>query len=116
MRTRLFWLAGVAALLGAAVWRGRPAPLLHVRMVARMPGSPPVARLALAYGTGMRPQSVILDVEGPHGAGSATVGGNQELVDVPIMGELDGQPRITATAAYRVLGRLREQVDVFQNK
>jgi hypothetical protein len=114
MQKQFFWLGG-AVLLGVAVWRGRPAPMLRVHMVARMPGSPPVARLTLKYGTGARPQSVILDVEGPDGAGSATIGGSQEFVDVPIIGELDSQPRITATAAYRVLGRLRERVDVFQN-
>ncbi len=112
MRTQLFWL-GSAALLGAAVWRGRPAPLLRVHMVACMPGSPPTARLTLKYGMGVRPQSVILDVEGPRGSGSATIGGSQEFVDVPIIGELDNQPRITATAAYRVLGWLREVVGVF---
>ncbi|HEU5014233.1 MAG TPA: hypothetical protein VFT66_17045 [Roseiflexaceae bacterium] len=115
MQKQFFWLGGALALLGAAVWRGRPAPMLRVHMVARMPGSPPVARLTLKYGTGARPQSVILDVEGPDGAGSATIGGSQEFVDVPIIGELNSQPRITATAAYRVLGRLRERVDVFQN-
>ena len=114
MRTRLFWL-GVLALLGVTVWRGRPAPLQRVHIVAVMPGSPPIARLTLKYGAGMRPQSIILDVEGPKGSGSATVDGCQEIVDVLIAGELDGRARVTATAGYRVLGRLRERVDVFQN-
>lgn len=115
MRTQLFWLGGALALLGMAVRRGRPAPLQRVHIVAVMPGSPPIARLTLKYGAGARPQSVILDVEGPRGAGSATIEGRQEVVDVPIVGEPGSQPHITATAAYRVLGRLHEQVQVFQN-
>lgn len=116
MRTRLFWIGGALVMFGVAVRRGRPAPLERVHVVAVMPGSPPVARLTLKYGTGMRPQSVILDVEGARGSGSATIGGSQEIVDVPIVGELDGPARITVTAGYRVLGRLRERVDVFQNR
>lgn len=113
MRTKLLWLGGALALLGVALWHGRPARLRSVGLVAVLPGTPPRARLALDYGVGARPRSVILDVEGPRGSGSATVEGDQAIVEVPISGEIDAHCRITATTGYRVLGRLYEQVDVF---
>lgn len=113
MQTRLLWFGGALALCGVALWRAQPAPLRSVGLVAVQSGNPARARLALKYGAGTRPSSVILDVAGPQGAGSATVAGDETLVEVPISGAVEPGCRITATAGYRVLGRLRERTDVF---
>lgn len=92
-------LAAVAALAF------RPARLLAARVTTIVPGSPPVASVALTYGPGMAPASVIVDVLDRDGhGGSATVPGAQLFLEVPLIGALSGAHCVTATATYRLLG------------
>jgi hypothetical protein len=106
MRQRLLWISGLAALLGAAALAFRPARLLGARVTAVTPGSPPVASVALAYGPGLAPSSVIVDVLDSDGnGGSATIGGAQLFLEIPLSGALRSRRRVTATATYLLLGR-----------
>jgi hypothetical protein len=105
MRRRFFWSAGLALLAGAAALAFRPARLLAARVTAITPGSPPLANIALAYGPGLAPASVIVDVLDRAGnGGSATVDGAQLFLELPLSSALSGDPRITTTATYLLLG------------
>lgn len=104
---RIGTIAGVA--LGAFLLLLRPAPLRSARVTAVMHGTPVKAQVALRYGIGSLPVSVILEVVGQAGvAGSATVPGSRQFVEIPIGGPLDGQYGVRVTAMYRILGRLIE--------
>ncbi|NWG20994.1 MAG: hypothetical protein HXY39_11820 [Chloroflexi bacterium] len=107
MRRWRSWFAlgiGLAA-LGAAIVGARPARLRSARVTCLSGSNPPCASIALTYGPGARPQCVVIDVSGAHGAtGSATVGSDQEFIEVPLAGKAGGPYRVAATAVYRVGG------------
>ncbi len=114
MRTKryLFW-GSALALLGGVGALLRPATLRGAKVTALTPGTPPTASVALSYGAGVLPVSVIVDVYDQNGdGGSATIAGDQLFVEVPIIGSFGGEYRLTTTATYRLLGlpwtRVRE--------
>lgn len=95
-------LAAVALIAGA-----RPARLRLARVTHVSAATPPMASISLLYARGARPQFVVLDIVGAHGAtASATVGGDQEFVEAPLAGVPGGPYRIDATLAYRIGGFL----------
>lgn len=95
-------LAAAALIAGARPARLRLARVTHVRAA-----TPPVASIALRYARGARPQCVVLDVAGAHGAaGSATISGDQEFVELPLAGVPGAPYRIDATLAHRIGGFL----------
>jgi hypothetical protein len=98
-------LALIAALVGLAV-RLRPAPVRLARVTSVQPGPPATASLTLVYGGGAMPHSLVLDVFGASGAGSAAVEGGPHFVEVVLEQPLLAPYRVRVTAAYRVLGRL----------
>lgn len=111
---KLWIILGALVLLGVVARRVRPARLRDAGLISVTPGTPPVARLALEYGPGARPVSVIVDIEGANGRGSATVNGTERLVEVPLVGAAGGEYRIVVTPSYRILGRAYTTADVFR--
>lgn len=102
-------LAAVALIVSA-----RPARLRLARVTHVSAATPPVASVSLLYARGARPQFVVLDITGAHGAvGSATITGDQEFVEAPLTGAPGGPYRIDATLAYRIGGFLRLHQTVF---
>jgi hypothetical protein len=56
---------------------------------------------------GALPARVIVDVvDDAGGGGSATVDGEQQFLEVPLIGLPSRDYRVTATITYRLLGRL----------
>ncbi|GAB4194018.1 MAG: hypothetical protein OHK0022_09520 [Roseiflexaceae bacterium] len=111
------WLAGeliaglaVGVLAGLAL---RPARVREARVVRRTAGEPARIEVGLDYEGGLRPVSVVVDVEGEGSSGSATVPGAQSFVEVLVQGSPDSVQHVTTTAAYRVLGVLRTDVRRF---
>ncbi len=111
------WLAGeLAAGLAVGVVIGlalRPARVREARVLRRTDGTPARVEVGLEYEGGLRPVSVVVDVESENGGGSATVPGAQSFVEVLVQGSPEGPQRVTTTAAYRVLGVLRTDVRRF---
>src|SRR5262245_26308418 len=107
MRTKHYlFLGGILALLGGAVARLRPALLLTAKVTALTLDTPPTAGVALRYGSGSAPVSLIVDVYDQDGnGGSATIPGDQLFLEVPLIGAFGGSYRLTTTATYRLLGR-----------
>lgn len=106
------------ALLGliafALVLRAWPARLRHAWVTAVTHTNPPVAHVALTYGIGAPPLSVVLDLAGDNGAeGSATIPGDMLFVDVPLIGAPARSYTITATLTTRVLGKPRIRIARF---
>jgi hypothetical protein len=98
--------ASLAALgvVGWLVWRARPAALERIRITSITPGDPPVAHVAIAYGSGARPISMIIEIQSPHATGSATVNGITLFATIPLDGSPDGPFELQATAYYRAYG------------
>jgi hypothetical protein len=103
------WVAigiGIAA-AAALIVGARPARLRLARVTHISAGTPPVASISLLYAQGARPQFVVLDIIGAHGAtGSASIAGDQEFVEAPLAGSPGAPYRIDATLAYRIGGFL----------
>lgn len=114
MRKQLLLGGGVVALLGGAALLARPAALRGARVADIQPLVPVRARIELSYGSGARPVSVIVDLSAPSGGGSATVSGDQDSFELPVIGSLDGACRVVTTATYRVAGRLHTRVREFE--
>jgi hypothetical protein len=112
---RYFLLGGALGLVsGALALLVRPALLKTARIMSVTSGAPAVASVALTYRQGVPPVSVIVDVRGSAGgAGSATVDGRQQFVEVPISGPVGDDYLLTATASYRVFGTLWTKVREF---
>ena len=112
---RYFLLGGAIGLMcGLLALLVRPARLRAARVTAVAGERAPVAGVTLAYGQGVAPLSVIVDVRsGAGGAGSATIGGRQQFVEVPIAGPTGGGYVVTATTSYRILGSLQTKVHEF---
>src|SRR5262249_27099040 len=110
-----FLLGGAIGLVcGLLALLVRPARLRTARVTAVAGQRAPVAGVTLAYGQGVAPLSVIVDGRSRAGAaGSATIDGRQQFVEVPIAGRTDGGYVVTATVSYRVLGALRTKVYEF---
>lgn len=115
--SRWGWLAGelaaglaVGVLIGLAL---RPARVREARVLRRNDGQPARIEVGLEYESGLRPVSVVVDVKGEAGSGSATVAGAQSFVEVLVQGSADGPQHVTTTAAYRILGVLRTDVRQF---
>ena len=97
----------MALLAGAVARRMWPARLTLARVTAITPGAPPTASVVLTYSFGAMPARVIVDVANDAGSGgSATVDGDQLFLEVPLIGAPAPDYRVTATATYRLLGRL----------
>ena len=112
---RYFLWGGALGLLASGLVRWlRPAFLLGAKVTAVTPGEPPTASVALTYGAGLAPASVIVDLRNRDGSGgSATVEGRQIFLEVPLAGATDADYHIVTTATYRVLGRPRTVVREF---
>lgn len=117
MQWRRWAAIGIGVLAAAALIAGaRPARLRLVRVTHVSPAPPPVASLSLLYARGARPQFVVLDIAGAHGAsGSATISGDQEFVEAPLAGVPGGPYRIDATLAYRIGGFLMLRQTTFED-
>jgi hypothetical protein len=115
MRTKHYlFLGGVLALIGGAVARLRPALLLAANVTAMTLDSPPTASVALRYGSGSPPVTLIVDVYDQRGnGGSATLPGDRLFLEVPIIGAFGGTYRLTTTATYRLFGGLWTSVREF---
>ena len=116
MTAKQYFLWGsVLALLASGLVRWlRPALLLGAKVTAVTPGEPPTASVALTYGAGLAPASVIVDLRNRDGSrSSATVEGRQVFLEVPLAGATDADYQIMTTATYRVLGRPRTVVREF---
>lgn len=103
------------ALLAFLGW-GRPAPVRSARVQRFNATTPTFAELALEWGSGARPQRVIVDVESGAARGSATVSGTQVFVSVPLHGRPADTYRISTTAYYRTLGKLHTATTIFANR
>jgi hypothetical protein len=104
----------VGVVVGAALLLLRPARLLAARVTAVAGDNPPIASVALVYGHGVQPASVILDIVGASGhVGSVTISGGRLFAQVPISGAAGETYRTRATTMYRVLGRLRVRTHEF---
>jgi hypothetical protein len=92
----------------------RPARLLSARVTAVTRGDPAIASVALQYGVGMLPARLIVDLAARDGSrGSATVDGDQVLLEVPVESSSTGQYSVAITASYRVFGTTRTVVRTF---
>jgi hypothetical protein len=108
---------GLAAVIGIVVWRMRPARIRWARITDIAPGAPPVAHVALAYGQGARPISVIIDVCGQNGeGGSATLAGERQYAEIPLYGAADGRYTLMVTATYRIFGRSYTAIQAFERQ
>jgi hypothetical protein len=106
--------AALGILTGVLAYFTRPARLRSAGVTAVAPSTPPVASIALRYGHGLPPISVIVDVQGRGGnGGSATIDGLQRFVEIPIVGPPDDSYRVTATVTYQLLGRLWTRISEF---
>jgi hypothetical protein len=106
--------AALGILTGVLAYFTRPARLRSASVTAVAPGTPPVASVALRYGHGLPPISVIVDIQGRGGnGGSATIDGLQRFVEIPIAGPPDDSYHVTATATYQLLGRLWTHITEF---
>jgi hypothetical protein len=113
MNRHILW-GGTLALVAIAARALRPAPLLAATITAITPGQPPTASVALRYGVGALPARVIVDVADRSGnGGSATIDGQQMLLEIPIVGAIREGCRVTTTTTYRILGRLYTVVHEF---
>ena len=116
IRRYYLWGAALGLLSGALALLMRPARLEAARVTGVQSGDPPLANVALRYGPGTPPQSVIVDIRGSAGAaGSVTIDGRQTAVAVPIAGAPDHIYRVTTTASYRFFGVLRTSVREFND-
>lgn len=80
-------------------------------------GRAPIAHIALAYGQGARPISVIIDVCGQNGeGGSATLAGERQYAEIPLHGAVDGRYHLIVTATYRILGRSHTVAQAFDRQ
>ncbi|HMO59803.1 MAG TPA: hypothetical protein PKA05_15535 [Roseiflexaceae bacterium] len=74
-------------LLAVGVMLVRRRANVQADVTAVTPGSPAVAHVALHYGLGRLPASLVIDVGSAAGRlGSATVEGGRRLIDIPLNG------------------------------
>lgn len=105
MRTKHYFLLSTLA-IGGALFVERPARIRDAQVTDVSGTTPPIAHIALTYGPGKAPISLIIDIYCADGSGgSATITNQQRFVEVPIHGTLKGEYCITTTATYRILGR-----------
>lgn len=99
---RGFWIF-FWSVLGTIVWRGAliPAPIRNLRMSKL---GQQEAWLEWGYGAGVRPQSIIFDLEVAGVIGSATTTGESTTTTILLDKPISGSYRINTTATYRILG------------
>jgi hypothetical protein len=116
IRRYFLWGAALGLLSGALALLMRPARLEAARVTGVQSSDPPVANVSVRYGSGTPPESVIVDLYSNAGAaGSATIDGRQQTVEVPIAGAPGHIYRVTTTASYRLFGVLRTSVREFND-
>jgi len=121
-RERLRRGATIALWAGAAVWLWRtalaPAPVRNARLSGLSGGAPAYAELVWTFGGGLRPTSVIFDIELAGGAsGSVTTDGEALEAEVPLIGVAGGgRYTLTASATYRLIGFPRTIVYRFEGE
>ncbi|MCX7791106.1 MAG: hypothetical protein N2378_10745 [Chloroflexaceae bacterium] len=107
-----------AALLAGGLWLAigalLPARVRKVRLTAISGPGPFYATIAWSYGPGVRPISIIFDVELGDSYGSATTDGEALEAEIPLSAAPDGPCRITASATYRLLGVAYTRVRRFE--
>lgn len=109
-------LVGVGLLIGGALLLRRNLPARLTRAaIGELRAQPPVtARLEWGYSAGIRPISLIIDLEGPQAtSGSLTVAGRQTSGELPLAAAFSGPYRLNATATYRLLGIVRRTSTTF---
>lgn len=96
------------ALVGGLSYLTRQAEIRDVTVTEGRSSIAPSIRVALHYGSGTRPWSVIIDVVAANGiSGSYTVDGDEEVIEVPLSAPLNSSYSIATTATYRLLGTPR---------
>ena len=101
------------AIIAWAVRQSRPAQLIDARVTAITPGSTTIAHLALIYGPGMRPISIIIDVTGADCTGSITLDGVTLYADIPLIGTANGPLRVATTITQQRYGIVSRQTQQF---
>ena len=109
VRRRRLWYA---AWIGGALWAARvtlfPAPVRGARVVSVSGAGPYYVLISWGYGTGARPASIILELDGD--AGSVTTDGEALEAEIPLGRAVSGPYRLTVSATYRILGAARTVV------
>lgn len=101
-------LLGLWAVVG--VWLGRetllPAPVRNARLSGLSGVGPTYAMLSWTFGAGLRPASIIFDIDlAGEASGSVTTDGEALEAEVPLIGAAAaGAHTLTASATYRILG------------
>jgi hypothetical protein len=96
--------------VSVGIWLGRatllPAPVRNARLSGLSGAKPLYAMLVWTFGGGLRPASIIFDIEVAGGAsGSVTTDGEALEAEVPLIGAGEAGPyTLTASATYRILG------------
>lgn len=104
-RQTLILSAALLVFIAVAVLMRRTARVHGARVVHVEDGHVPVAEVALTYSAGPRPMSVIVDLRGAGGSSSATVEGDEDMVQIPLAGPLGERYTIDVTASSRIMGR-----------
>lgn len=102
----LHWLWAVVAsgFVGLLAQTLRPARLLCAELSA-LDASAGIAHVALRYGAGMLPTSMVLEIrDAAERGGCITIAGDQLFVEIPVSKDLDQQVHITAIMTYRFCG------------
>lgn len=104
---RLTWAVMGGGLLGvgfAVYWLTRRATIQRAIITSITSDNLPTASIAITYTDGMPPVSVIIDIiENDRSKGSATIGGKQLFVDIPLHASIGKSYNIVTTAYWRSL-------------
>jgi hypothetical protein len=105
MKPYLWGGVAIGVLAGVVGPLLRPSPVRHGRVLAVRGHTPAYASISWRYGMGLRPTSVIFDLEMDSGAsGSVTTDGEAFEAEIPLPTTDPSAYRLRATASYRVLG------------
>lgn len=110
---RFLLLGGLLTVVAGGITLLRPAKVRNAKVTTVSPGNSPIASVALMYGAGVRPTSLIVDIFLQNGDGSATIGGDQLFVDIPLIGSSNMHRYLVTTATYHILGRWYTVVQAF---
>ena len=113
IRKNILVLGALLTVVVGAIARLHPAKISSAKVTSVSPSNPPIANIALLYNTGARPVSVIVDIFLEHGCGSATIGGDQLFVDIPLVRSPSIHRHLVTTATYNMLGKWYTVVQEF---
>ncbi|MCS6881631.1 MAG: hypothetical protein RMK84_09140 [Oscillochloridaceae bacterium] len=113
------WLWRAALLIGGLWLAGAtllPGRVRQARLAAISGPGPFYATITWSYGLGVRPISIIFDLQLGDSYGSATTDGEALEAEIPLSAAPNGPCRITASATYRLFGFPYTQVRRFEEK